>query len=101
MAWIAHDFECDFCGHIFEELYRRDERDDIACPECASRTLVQLLAAPNIASFSLLDQDGRRQHLLERSAKHTQGLIDKEPEKFPDKIGIERRTKKIQVGYGD
>ena len=101
MAWIKHDFECLDCELIFDELYKRAERDEVECPDCESRNLKQLLSAPNIASFSLLDTDGRRQSLLERSAKHTQGLIDKEPEKFPDKIGIERRTKKIMVGYGD
>jgi len=100
MAWVTHDFEC-ICGHVFTELYQRSERKDVLCAECGGGELTQLLCAPAIASFSIMDTDGRRQHLLERSAKHTQGLIDKEPEKFKDGVGIARRTKKVQVGYGD
>ncbi len=101
MAWVKHEFECEDCSHEFEELYKRSERDEVECPECESRNLKQLISTPNVASFSLLDQDGRRQSLLKRSAEHTQKLIDKEPEKFKGGAGIARRTKKTQVGYGD
>lgn len=101
MAYVTHDFECAGCGLVFEEMYKRDERGAVECPHCGGQELSQLLSTPNIAAFSLMDQDGRRQHLLERSAKHTQGLVDKDPEKFPGGEGLKRRTKKIQVGFGD
>lgn len=101
MVWRTDDFECLDCGHIFEELYKREDQDEITCAECDSTHVEKLLTAPGLATFSLMDGDGRRQHLLERSAKHTQKLIDQEPEKFKGGAGIERRTKKTQVGYGD
>ena len=101
MAYMIRDFECVECGHVFEEMYDTDEEDLIRCAQCNSPILVRCLSTPNIAAFSLLDENGRKESLLKRSAKHTQKLVDQEPEKFKGNAGIDRRTKKVQVGYGD
>lgn len=32
-----HTYECDFCGHLFEELVFRDaDEDDLVCPSCGA-----------------------------------------------------------------
>jgi len=32
-----HTYECDFCGHLFEELIFRDaDEDDLVCPSCGA-----------------------------------------------------------------
>ena len=101
MAWVTHDFECQDCGFEFEEMYKRDEFDQIECLECSGKNLKKLLSSPGLGTFSMMNADQQRQSMINRSAKHTQKLIDKEPEKIKHGAGIERRTRKPQVGYGD
>ena len=93
MAWVTHDFECKKCTHIFEELYVRADRKKVKCPECGSRSLRQVLSAPALASFSMMDATQKREHLKKRSADHTQKQIDSEPERF-GAASMARRTKK-------
>ncbi len=32
-----HDYECEFCGHLFEELIRSDaDEADLVCPKCGA-----------------------------------------------------------------
>lgn len=95
MAWVSHDFDCLDCEHVFEEMYRRHQRFDVACPECGSKRLTQLISAPNLAMFSIKSPEEKRESLKQRSAKHTQKQLDKEPERWGAQ-GIARRTKKIQ-----
>jgi len=33
-----HDFKCNKCEHIFEELVKISETTNPVCPECASET---------------------------------------------------------------
>lgn len=95
MAWVKNDFECRECGVVFEELYKRSEEAAVVCIDCGSNNIAKLLCAPALQTFSIMSPDQKRQHLLKRSAKHTQQQLDKEPEKYGAQ-GIERRTKKIQ-----
>lgn len=32
-----HTYECDFCGHVFEELIFRDaDEEQLVCPKCGA-----------------------------------------------------------------
>ena len=32
-----HTFECEFCGHLFEELIMREaDESDLVCPSCGA-----------------------------------------------------------------
>jgi len=32
-----HTFECEFCGHVFEELILRDsDEEELVCPRCGA-----------------------------------------------------------------
>lgn len=32
-----HDYECEFCGHLFEELILRDsDEEELVCPSCGA-----------------------------------------------------------------
>jgi len=95
MAWITHEFRCKECGEEFEVFYKREERDAVVCRVCGAADLQFLLSAPNIATFSIMSPEQKRDHLKQRSAKHTQRELDKEPERW-GVDGIVRRTKKIQ-----
>lgn len=95
MAWVTHDFQCDDCSHVFEEMYKRSEREQVQCPVCRSWDLTQLLSAPRLQSFSMLTPAQKRESLKRRSAEHTQRQIDKEPEKWGE-AGLARRSKKVQ-----
>ncbi len=95
MAWIIHDFECKKCQCIFEEMYKTADRKKIKCPNCGSRSLKQVLTAANIAAFSIMSPEMKREHLKKRSADHTQKQIDKEPERWGSH-GMARCSKKIQ-----
>lgn len=96
MAYKSHDFLCEDCGHEFEEFYKKSERDQLRCPKCGSAELKTLISTANVATFSIMSPEMQRHSLMERSAKHTQKEIDKNPEKFGG-AGLARRTKKIQV----
>ncbi|MFB5082811.1 FmdB family zinc ribbon protein [Symbiobacterium thermophilum] len=37
-------FECEKCGHRFEELVSYSKRDQVTCPNCAGRTRVLVSA---------------------------------------------------------
>lgn len=95
MAWVSHDFECSMCGHEFTEMYQRSQRDEVECPECGSKDLIQLISAPNIAAFSIKSPEEKVASMKQRSRQHTQKEIDKEPERW-GAHGIARRTKKVQ-----
>ncbi len=47
-----HTFECEFCGHLFEELIRREaDEAELVCPECgATRPRRRLSATARVAS---------------------------------------------------
>ncbi len=38
-------FECEKCGHRFEELVSYSKRDEVVCPTCSGQTRV-LVSAP-------------------------------------------------------
>jgi putative FmdB family regulatory protein len=95
MAWVTHDFECLDCLYVFEEMYKRSERDELECPECGSQNLKQWLSAPNLDTFSMMSAEQRVHSMKKRSADHTQKQIDKEPERWGEQ-GLARRSKKIQ-----
>lgn len=42
-----HTFECEFCGHLFEELiYREADEKDLKCPQCGATHPQRRLSAP-------------------------------------------------------
>lgn len=55
MPLILNDYECQECGHVFEELADRDAR--IPCPVCNAPSK-RLIAAPRIDPRLGLDPEG-------------------------------------------
>ncbi len=93
MAFKLFDYACFGCDHEYEELV--DAKDTNArCPECGHDN-IPCLSVPKLGMFSMMDQTQRTEHLKQRSAKHTQTLVDKNPEKWGN-AGLERRTRKIR-----
>jgi putative FmdB family regulatory protein len=42
-----YDFECESCGHNFDNLIRNDQdRLDLSCPECQSQKVRQMISLP-------------------------------------------------------
>jgi hypothetical protein len=94
MGWKIDDFACLSCEIVFEEMYK--DVLEVKCPLCDNE-VEKILSATNIAAFSIMSPEQKRDSLMRRSAKHTQKEIDKNPEKW-GREGIERASKKIQVG---
>lgn len=98
MTWVTHDFVCETCGAVFEELYQRGE--PVECLVCGSQDLQKQLCAPNLAAFSMASQERKSEILRTRSEKHTAREVAREPEKW-GQAGIARQQtqKNTQVGY--
>lgn len=73
MGWIVRDFRCD-CGNSFDELLDRKDEQEAPCPECGVIN-TPVLSCPAIATFSLMDKASQKQHLMQRSEKHTKKLV--------------------------
>lgn len=69
MGWKVKNFECQDCGHEWEELFK--DGDEIVCPECESKNTKALLSAPGLGRFSMADADGKKDILRKRSEEHT------------------------------
>ncbi len=42
-----HTYQCEYCGHVFEELIFRDaDEDDLVCPECGATRPKRRMSAP-------------------------------------------------------
>lgn len=76
MGWKVKDFECQNCGHEWEELYKDGE--EIECPKCGSSNTKTKLSAPGLGTFSMADAEGRKQILKKRSEEHTKTKAMKE-----------------------
>ncbi len=48
-----HNYECEFCGHVFEELIFRDAaEDELVCPRCGATRPKRRMSAPaKVSSF--------------------------------------------------
>jgi len=80
MGYKLFDFECLECG-IFEELV--DDKDSWAeCPECGVLVGQKVLAAPNLATYSIASPEQKSEILKKRSAEHSKREIRKDAEKF-------------------
>lgn len=76
MGWKVKDFECQDCGHEWEELYKDGE--EIVCPECGSSKVEPLVCAPGLGTFTMADADGKKNILRKRSEEHTKKKAMKE-----------------------
>lgn len=80
MAWITRDFLClnPKCAHEWDDLVLRSEEDQQKCPKCkhAARWVI---AAPHIATYSLMSKDEQAKHLRKRSRDHTRKMLKKDP----------------------
>ncbi len=45
-----YDFKCDRCGHVFSVLTSLQERDKVACPQCQSKEVRQIISACSVRS---------------------------------------------------
>lgn len=43
MPMPLYDFRCEECGHKFTVLVGVEERHKVTCPQCASRSVKQLI----------------------------------------------------------
>lgn len=73
MGWKVKDFECQDCGHEWEELYKDGEV--IVCPECGSENTKQTVSAPGIATYSMASPQQRNEILRKRSEAHTKKKV--------------------------
>jgi hypothetical protein len=96
MGYKLVDLKCQKCENEWEDLVSQDEGS--LCPKCTEPGTVTTNMVINMGAYSMLTPEMRRESLKKRSDKHTQKHIDATPEKWGD-AGIERRSKKIQVGY--
>lgn len=92
-----HDFKCESCDREWEDLVEPDEKS--ICKLCNQPGELQKLCLGKMGAFSILDEDGRRQCLLKRSADHTLKELRREPEKFgPEGINRAREGQIRSVG---
>jgi putative FmdB family regulatory protein len=67
--WESAKLRCSECGHTYDDLIKRSERDQPhICPECGSNTALRTLSAPSIRtsdSASHLDGTNRFAKLKE------------------------------------
>jgi hypothetical protein len=86
------EFYCEECDREWEDL--TDDETSI-CEQCNTKTERQKICSGKFGAWSVMDEDGRRQSLLRRSAEHTAKELRKEPEKFgPEGV---RRSREDQV----
>jgi len=76
MGWIMRDYLCE-CGHSWEDLVKTDEQD-IPCPECA-RITHYAMSSCAIATYSIMDKEAQKTHMLKRSSDHTKKLLKQDP----------------------
>lgn len=41
-----YEYECDECGHVFEQLQKFSDEPLKTCPECGKETLHKCISAP-------------------------------------------------------
>jgi putative FmdB family regulatory protein len=91
VGWIIKDIKCNECGLVFEEMYKREEEELIECPTCSSTdTAPDGISSPALGLYSIADAEGKRNILMERSAKHTMKEVVKNADRFGD-AGLARR----------
>ena len=91
MGWMLKDFTCNSCLSTFEELYKVEEEDIVACKLCGSHDVaIVQLSAPSLGKYSMADQETRASILRKRSADHTKKEVLGNIEKFGD-AGLQRR----------
>lgn len=83
MSWIMRDFECA-CGHEWEEMLDSREPQESPCPECKTVCDKVAITVVPCMAYSIMDPEAKKEHLLQRSAKHTLKEIQREPEKHGD-----------------
>lgn len=81
MSWVLHDFECCKCTVVWEDLVDSHADHTSECPKCGE-LCPKIFSAANIAGFSLMDADSKRQALMKRSYNHTAKEVSKNPEKW-------------------
>jgi uncharacterized protein (UPF0212 family) len=71
-------FECS-CGHCFEDLVQVEQGSattqvSTECPKC-KLTASSVFVAPGLATYSLMSEEMRQDHLRKRSEKHTEKYL--------------------------
>lgn len=73
MGWIVKDFRCNDCSHVFEELHKRGQEDEVECPECGGNNCeIDGISSPALGIYSMADAAGKKEILKKRSFQHTQ-----------------------------
>lgn len=84
MPFLINDFKCTSCEHEWEEMwFKPSEPEDpekpwvgeVQCPKCEAGELERLCSASGVAAFSAMSPERQREHLKNRSAKHSRKLM--------------------------
>ena len=86
LKFKLHDFKCDDCDREWEDL---SDDETSPCSECGVITSMLTICTGNMGGYSILDEDGKRQMMLKRSAEHTHKELKKNPEQFGE-LGVKR-----------
>lgn len=73
MGYLSRSYDCS-CGHSYRDLVDSEEDQTSPCPECGTVNSYSL-GFPGIASFSLMDKEGRKASLMKRATEHTKKKI--------------------------
>lgn len=57
--YIAHDYMCLDCGHVFIANVLREERDEVQCETCSGDTN-RLISAPYVAKHANTSKSSQR-----------------------------------------
>jgi len=82
-SYVTRDFYCTMCDLTFEEMVTReeDQTGTYACPQCEAQAK-RTVSAPNVAAYSAMSPEMRKDSLARRSKKHSIGLMKENPQKF-------------------
>jgi hypothetical protein len=83
MGWIGRNYECA-CGNMWDDLVQRYEQHEQKCEVCGA-ACDYAVAAPALATYSMLDAAGRTSCLKKRSREHTAKIVKQEESKFRNK----------------
>lgn len=75
MALKMFDYECNECGHTFEELTMTDD-EVVACPKCGGSTS-KLFTGCRVNGFNLLRPEDQKARMMKRSADHSASQLRK------------------------
>jgi hypothetical protein len=96
----TYNFTCINCFTAYEDLCEKEQGGPdfdgtVPCPECGTENKPDVIVTPNLASFSMLDREGRSASLKARSAAHSAKMAKKNMDEIRAKWSGKVRGGKI------